>query len=331
MNFKRPVALLVIVLLAGCNTARPAPPLPRLGIDPSGISVSGLSSGGFMAVQVHVAHSAVFKRGAGIVAGGPFYCSEGILGHAFGRCMAHRDIVPVPTLVAVTRDWADRGRIDPVRNLVTSRVYLFSGTTDRTVAPAVVNDLEAYYRSFVPASNIVHENGIASGHAMITDDFGGRCDTTAPPFINDCDFDLAGKMFRHLYGPLKARNDGALQGRLTEFDQTAFVSGHGMAETGWIYVPKTCAGGATCTLHVVFHGCRQNTATLGETFIRHAGYNRWADTNDIVVLYPQTDNTAPNGCWDWWGYDSTDFASKSGPQIRAVKAMVDRLSGAGVP
>ena len=29
--------------------------------------------------------------------------------------------------------------------------------------------------------------------------------------------------------------------------------------------------------------------------------------------------------------DSTDFASKSGPQIRAVKAMVDRLSGAGVP
>jgi poly(3-hydroxybutyrate) depolymerase len=44
-----------------------------LDIDPSKVTVSGLSSGGFMAVQMHVAYSSVFS-GAGIFAGGPYYC-----------------------------------------------------------------------------------------------------------------------------------------------------------------------------------------------------------------------------------------------------------------
>ena len=44
---------------------------------PDAATVSGLSSGGFMAVQLHVAHSATLVKGAGIVAGGPYYCAEG--------------------------------------------------------------------------------------------------------------------------------------------------------------------------------------------------------------------------------------------------------------
>ena len=38
-------------------------------------SISGLSSGAFMTVQLHLAHSASFA-GAGIIAGGPFRCAE---------------------------------------------------------------------------------------------------------------------------------------------------------------------------------------------------------------------------------------------------------------
>jgi hypothetical protein len=34
----------------------------------------------------------------------------------------------------------------------------------------------------------------------------------------------------------------------------------------------------------------------------------------------------PRGCWDWWGYTGPQYANKAGPQIRAVKAMVDRLA-----
>ena len=45
--------------------------LPALGATHA--TVSGMSSGGFMAVQMHVIYSDLFE-GAGVVAGGPFYC-----------------------------------------------------------------------------------------------------------------------------------------------------------------------------------------------------------------------------------------------------------------
>lgn len=325
---KRFFVLFLLVSIAACSTAKPVLPLPRLSIDASEISVSGLSSGGFMAVQVHVAHSATFKRGAGIVAGGPYYCSGGAFANAIGRCMSHSGGIPVQTLVGITRDWAENHRIDPVGNLKNSNVYIFSGTADKTVVPAVADDLQAYYRNFVPAGNTIYKNSISAGHAMITDDYGGQCEATAPPFINNCGFDLAGEILKHLHGRLNARNNGVLSGRMLEFDQTAFVSGHGMATMGWVYIPQACASGAKpCKLHVVFHGCRQNTAAMELQFVKNSGYNRWADTNDIVVLYPQTGEAAPYGCWDWWGYDSAEFAQKSGPQITSVKAMVARLCG----
>ncbi|HET9044902.1 MAG TPA: hypothetical protein VFN70_17220, partial [Burkholderiales bacterium] len=89
-----------------------------------------------------------------------------------------------------------------------------------------------------------------------------------------------------------------------------------------------------------FHGCRQSVEAIGERFVREAGYNRWADTNRLIVLYPQTISRNgwgmaglrwsfvfnPRGCWDWWGYTGNQYMTRSGPQIAAVKAMVDRLA-----
>jgi hypothetical protein len=46
-------------------------------IDRTGITVSGLSSGGFFAHQFHIAYSKLVN-GSGILAGGPFACVEGI-------------------------------------------------------------------------------------------------------------------------------------------------------------------------------------------------------------------------------------------------------------
>lgn len=308
-------------------SAHAASPLPALTLDKSQTTVSGLSSGGFMAVQVHVAYSATFAKGAGIVAGGPFYCAQDSIVTATGPCMTHSGSTNVPTLVSTTKSWASAGSIDPVANLQSSKVYLYSGTNDQTVVQAVMNDLQTYYASFVPSANVVYNKTVASGHAMITDDYGSSCSSTQSPYINDCDFDLAGAILQQLYGTLNARNDGTLSGTFTEFDQTAFVSGHGMAATGWVYVPAACAAGSgnACRLHVVFHGCHQNTADVGTQYVKNTGYNRWADTNHIVVLYPQTSDAATNSCWDWWGYDSATYAKKSGPQMAAVKAMVDKL------
>jgi len=309
------------------GTVSAAVNLPRLNIDKTQTSVSGLSSGGFMAAQLHVAYSATFKKGAGIVAGGPFYCAEGSITNATGRCMASPAGIPTSTLVNTTNTWASQGSIDPVVNLQGSKVYLFSGSIDSTVKTGVMDALQTYYNSFVPAANVVYKKNIAAEHAMITDDYGSTCSTKASPYINDCNFDLAGAILGHVYGALNPRNTGTLAaGNFVEFNQTQFITGHGMATTGWAYIPQTCSAGSQCRVHVVLHGCQQNVALVQQQYVRNTGYNRWADTNNMVMIYPQTSTQATNSCWDWWGYDSASYAKKSGPQMAAIKAMVDQVS-----
>lgn len=324
LNWKGLTAAATLALAA--QAAGAAVPLPALGANAAEVSVSGLSAGGFMAVQLHVAYSATFKRGAGIVAGGPYYCAEGSVLNATGRCMTHGTSIPVSSLVSTTNSWAANGTIDPVSNLANSKLYLFSGTSDNTVKQAVMDDLKTYYQSFVPAANTVYKNNLGAGHAMVTDDYGAACSTTAAPYINNCGFDLAGEILTQIYGPLNPRNNGTLGGSFTEFNQSEFVTGHGMAATGWIYVPQACTT-VSCRVHLVLHGCKQNYTDVGDQYVRRTGYNRWADTNNIVLIYPQTSTAATNSCWDWWGYDSLNYAKKSGPQMTAMKAMVDRVTG----
>lgn len=328
-KFARPAVLAAACALWGAGNAYAAVNLPALNIDKTQTTVSGLSAGGFMAVQMHVAYSATFAKGAGVVAGGPFYCAEGSIVNATGRCMASPSGIPTSTLVNTTNSWASQGSIDPVSNLQNSRVYLFSGSLDSVVKPGVMDALRTYYGSFVPSANIVYKKDLAAEHAMVTDDYGSTCSTKGAPYINDCNFDLAGTLLQHLYGTLNARNNAALpEGNFVEFNQTEFITNHGMGTTGWAYVPQSCqAGSATaCRLHVVLHGCKQNLADVQQQYVRNTGYNRWADTNNIVVLYPQTGAGATNSCFDWWGYDNANYAKKSGPQMVAIKAMVDRVS-----
>jgi poly(3-hydroxybutyrate) depolymerase len=323
------VFALASALAAG--TASAAVNLPALNIDKTQTTVSGLSSGGFMAVQLHVAFSATFKKGAGIVAGGPFYCAEGSVTNATGRCMASPAGIPTSTLVTTTNNWASQGLIDPVSNLQGSRVYMFSGTLDDVVKPGVMDALKTYYNSFVPAANVVYKKDIASQHAMVTDDYGSACSFKGAPYINDCNFDLAGAILQQLYGTLNARNGGTLPaGNYVQFNQGQFITNHGMATTGWAYIPQSCTSGAQCKLHVVLHGCKQNENDVQQQYVKNTGYNRWGDTNNIVMLYPQTSVAATNSCWDWWGYDNANYSKKSGPQMAAIKAMVDQVSS-GAP
>ncbi|MES2584459.1 MAG: PHB depolymerase family esterase [Pseudomonadota bacterium] len=330
MNRFSVLRLSACVLALASASAIAAVNLPQLNIDKTQTSVSGLSSGGFMAVQLHVGHSATFKKGAGVVAGGPFYCAEGSITNATGRCMASPAGIPTSTLVNTTNSWASAGTIDPVANLQSSKVYLFSGSIDSTVKPGVMDALKTYYNSFVPAANVVYKKDIAAEHAMITDDFGSACSTKASPYINDCNFDLAGAILGHIYGTLNARNNNTLPaGNFVEFNQSQFITNHGMAPTGWAYIPQACTTGTQCRLHVVLHGCQQNVTLVQQKYVRNTGYNRWADTNNMVMLYPQTSTAATNSCWDWWGYDNANYAKKSGPQMAAIKAMVDQLSAGG--
>ena len=166
---------------------------------------------------------------------------------------------------------------------------------------------------------------------MVTENAGSACPATEPPFINDCDYDAAGELLRHLLGQLSSPSSAA-GGRVIAIDQRELggTNAISMAAEGFVYVPRVCDSGA-CRVHVAFHGCRQGVDAVDEQFVRNAGYNRWADTNRLIVLYPQAVARYwwwpfnPRGCWDWWGYTGQEYATKEAPQIRAVMAMVERL------
>jgi poly(3-hydroxybutyrate) depolymerase len=175
---------------------------------------------------------------------------------------------------------------------------------------------------------------------MVVEEGGNACGATAAPYLNDCDYDAAGELLRHLLGPLQPPHAPRAE-RLLEFDQDAYTGGKaeaiGMAQSGYAYVPAACES-ARCRVHVAFHGCRQHAGDVGQRFVRDAGYNRWAESNRLIVLYPQASARYgwsftswnfvfnPRGCWDWWGYTGSEYPTKSGPQIRAVKAMLERLA-----
>ncbi|HEX4859281.1 MAG TPA: PHB depolymerase family esterase [Usitatibacteraceae bacterium] len=318
--------VLAISLAASSALAQPAPALlPALNVDAARSSVSGISAGGYMAVQLHVAHSARFGAGAGVIAGGPFYCAEGSVLSALTRCFGKTSI-PVESLIETTRKWAADKAIDPLPGLANSKVYVFSGAKDSVIPPATSEALVKYYAAFLPEKNIVFKRDVPAEHGFVTDEGPAACDNKAAPFLNNCGFDLAGAILAHIHGPLVARSAGAPQGSLIAFDQSAFEAGHGMGAIGYVYVPKACAGGESCRVHVVLHGCKQNATDVGDAFAKGAGFNRWADTNRLVILYPQTGKGATNGCWDWWGYDDANYAKQSAPQMRAIMAMLDRLS-----
>ena len=300
--------------------------------DASSVTVSGVSSGGYMAVQMHVAHSRIVK-GAGVIAGGPYYCAQGSAFTAYYNCMAPGYFTPLPAtglLKTETESSAAAGRIDPPASLAGSRAWLFTGTRDRAVASSVVEALAAYYAAFKVRTTVVRDK--PAGHAMVTESFGNRCETSEAPYINDCDYDAAGGMLRFLLGPLSSAAPPS--GTLVKFDQKPYAGGDAyavsLADEGYAYIPKSCES-ERCRIHVAFHGCRQHADAVGEAFAREAGYNRWAESNRLIVLYPQTIaryfwTFNPNGCWDWWGYTGSGYATKDGAQIRAVMAMVQRLA-----
>ena len=147
---------LILTLAVGGGLAHAAVNLPALNIDTTQTTVSGLSAGGYMAVQLHVAYSATFKKGAGVVAGGPFYCAQGSVVTATGACMASPAGISVSSLVTNTNNWGSQGLIDPVANLQSSKLYLFSGTLDSAVKTGVMDALKTYYNSFVPEIGRAH-------------------------------------------------------------------------------------------------------------------------------------------------------------------------------
>lgn len=374
---RRPVWAWLIALFAWAfaplaQAAESPGPLPALGLDAKSLTVSGLSSGGFMAAQFEVVYSKSVA-GAGIVAGGPYGCSDGSVTLAMFNCSCPYDesdpstmalrafcSVPPPSLLverARSTALANKRGIDSISNLRRHRVWLYSGDDDPVVNTKIVDALQDYLAlARVPKKAVQRVHGPHAGHGMpiVTH---GNCEATRSPYINGCNIDGAGELLKWLYQQPALEPGTAQAGALHPFDQRPYRKAgefDSLDDSGWVYIPQACEQpGAHCKLHVAFHGCEQGQNVVidghpyGTVFVEQAGYNRWAESAGIVVLYPQVVpskvinangspyKTNPKGCWDFWGYtyppgDASNlaakpYARKDAPQIRAVKAMVDAL------
>ena len=333
-----------------------AQPLPALSAAIGQTSVSGISSGAYMAGQYQFAHASTVV-GAAIIAGGPFGCAEARYGiylpvpshllmnetQSVAGCMQNElALYGIPDLSALAdqaRELADAGKIDPIAELARHKVYLFSGGEDHLVVQAtVVAAAELYLRLGVSAANITtgrraaDGQAVPAGHGFVTESAGGDCAVTASPFIVHCGFDQARDLLAHIYGTLAAKSS-APRGQLITFDQDQFTHDKPtayMAGSGAVYVPDDCRATAGCRIHVAFHGCQQTRSVVGDAFVSGAGFQPWADSNRIIVLFPQVLEQVPIlnplGCWDWWGYTGFDYLTSNAPQITAVHRMVERLS-----
>ena len=147
-NTKSLAALLagVFGMPAMPTAAYAADELGSYGIDTNAISVSGISSGGYMAQQFHVAHSKEIM-GTGIIAGGPYDCADNkpgwpavftamaVCSHTLGPYTPFMGPPSVKTSVSATKTAAENGSIDPTQGLAGDKVYLFSGTKDKHSSP----------------------------------------------------------------------------------------------------------------------------------------------------------------------------------------------------
>jgi len=348
LEVTRAPRFLSVLGLLGALSVAPAPAwseeLPRLGITLPATSVSGLSSGAYMAGQIEVAHSKDVV-GAGIVAGGPYACAETASGQLFpywplvlwqnasqaaNECMQVSWGVPdADELVKRAKELAEGEKIDPLSGLADDKVYLFSGDADQTVRRDVVEAAKRFYEAAgVPGANItlVKNQG---GHAFLTETEGTACGLSQAPYVSDCDYDQAKAILEWIHGPLAAPSPSPT-GQFITFDQSAFNKGvtNGLAAEGVVYVPADCASHPGCRLHIALHGCEQARETVGDAFIKESGFARYADTNRLVILFPQVTGSLvnPHGCWDWWGYSDIDYLGKDAPQIQAIWAMAERLA-----
>jgi hypothetical protein len=179
----------------------------KLKIDEKQISTSGISSGGFMAHQFHVAHSSNLM-GVGIIAGGPYNCAQGSAVKGMQECTAMGEVIrwlDWPYLSYQGPDPAPQGReasdkamamakqavsdtlrmekdkkIDNPEGLFGDRVILIHGKSDRLLPEGVMDATNQYYKMIyehysqtLPADTLTYLKTLPAEHSVPTDNFIG--------------------------------------------------------------------------------------------------------------------------------------------------------------
>ena len=160
-------SLATSTLIVAATTTHAASPLPTLNIDKTQTTVSGLSSGGFMANQLGYAYSGTFK-GVGVFAGGPYMCA----GHSnYTACMYNATVSAgmLSTMQADLNNWSGTS-IDNKANVANQKIFMFVGNSDSTVGPNPMNAVQTQYaNNGVGAANLDYVKRASTAHVFPTD------------------------------------------------------------------------------------------------------------------------------------------------------------------
>jgi hypothetical protein len=334
----------LLLMLSGVvlNTACASSPLSSssaesidqsIVIDTSSITVSGLSSGGYMATQFHFSYPELVS-GAGIIAAGPYNCARNSLMTALAQCI---DKAPDHYPSSVKEIRTTLPNISDA--LKDDKVWLLHGTLDTKINAKASDALHAQYAQFIKPTNLRYVNDKPFAHLFPTLTSGGNCEQSTSPFIGKCDYDAAGEMLSFMMPAIQQKasaTDTQSNGELIIISQNTLNQGldvttAGMNEQGFVYLPNSCRIGQACKVHISFHGCNQSVDNVGDQYALNTGLNEWAVNNNLIVLYPQIAKSNfsplnPQACWDWWGYTSENYLNSNGKQIQAVHQMLFSLA-----
>jgi len=260
----------------------------------------------------------------------------------YDHCKINSKFISDSMLLTYVLQSASNHVIDDVSNLKRMKVYLYRGALDPIYEKATVVAVGKFFRNFIDPTQILEEYSIPSLHAWPTNNFGTPCGIAGPMLMENCNYDGSGIMISKISQSPLLPPAKIPMGTMYSFDQTLFFPTRfpGLAQTGYIYIPNSCLKPKVqCSLHVMFHGCTMyaENPPMGLNFTQFNGINSWADSNNIIVLYPQSGGyvnqkelnpTAQElmGCYDSFGQISEDFSFKTGPQLESVSRMIRAMS-----
>ncbi|CAJ1359973.1 unnamed protein product [Effrenium voratum] len=262
-----------------------------------------------MAVNHLFAHSASVD-GALIAAGSPYGC--GMEKDEEDRC--YYGNVDIEQSVRWTWGRYAQNLIDDPSNLNKVPVLLFNGKSDECVYTRVMRDTFKTLQYFVDKDYLFRSFNTNAAHVWSLDHGQCHCGACASLYgslrccdVNNCHYDLSGDLFGHRW--------------------TA-----GLWKFALVYVPTGCeARVLECRIHVNYHGCIRKRLKRRRLWATSIDLNEYAESNDIVVVYPQAAGSprVGNGCWNWG--DSKDdqyFDTRRSMQIGTVMNLLKNLPDA---
>ncbi|ODN01197.1 hypothetical protein Ocin01_05489 [Orchesella cincta] len=341
--------VLLILSIGSVSFGSPPNKLAPMIVHHDKVTLSGFSSGGTFAQMLQFSYSRLFS-GIAVFSHSYYRCGNGsgLVDHYDRQCtklfngtefdlynpdLVHKDI----------EEYVRLKKIDNPNNLKNKRLYVYTGLQNLLFTPRQSLSILSVYERYIASPESIFTRVQDANLVLPTDNaiYGRPCTEFSEStfFIGKCGFSgvkeaLNFLLFHNSSDSVKTNYYN--RESLMEFDQTEFTRGlpatHYMDSIGYYYVPKRCGSVyqqyRRCYLHFYFHGCASGREFANTTHIRYSGLLEVAEARNIIMIFPQAVTSKPEneiGCWDSFGISGEFYATQDGPQIEAVKRMLDRI------